>query len=144
MLRFLRQLAKPVAAVSLAGFVGQLLLICCIGTAAAATVDKPAPNSHCHAQAGTAQHDDGQGACPHHHQDGGKTCCQHDQHSPLLIDAARKPAPDNNAFFMLPPLAVVTVPALDLGVTHSAVNTGYRPRGPSAPPIYLANCTFLE
>jgi hypothetical protein len=159
MLRCFRKLAKPVASISLIGFIGQFLFICCMSVANASidtAADARMQSAHCHGSTQTVaeQHHNDASASP----DSGSLCVKHDNaqqmdenccamhnvDQPFFSGVSRELKADNSQQFDFVALLTdpVTVPDCT-PIRDIPLKPGFeRPR--FSTPTYLANCSFLE
>lgn len=159
MMRFFRKLAKPVASISLIGFIGQFLFICCMGVANASidtAADARMQPTHCHGSTQTVaeQHHNepvvplDSGACCLKHdaeQQMGESCCaMHNADLPFLSEASRELKEDNSQQFDFVALLTNPVPVPDrIPIRDIPLKPEFElPR--FSTPTYLANCSFLE
>ena len=146
MMIFFRRLAKPFATMSLVGFIGQLLLTCCMSSGVAnASIDTVVGElPPCHQAT--------QDSAIHYNtkiQSQGQAvdCCHdtnsHNKSQPLLTQASHKLIDDAK---QADQLATISHAPTMLGVAAilSLAPTPNSERNYTSSPIYLSNCSFLE
>jgi hypothetical protein len=160
MLRCFRKLAKPLASISLIGFVGQFLFIYCISMANATTnasldVSAAPMMMHHHGAVqhttqgndGTATPADKEPCCCKHDStvQEKESCCSVNTDQPFLSEVSRNSIKEDHvqhADFVA--ILIDPIPALDrTPIRDISLKPGFeRPR--FSTPTYLANCSFLE
>lgn len=146
-MRYYRKLAKPLMGLGLIGFVGQFLWVCCGAIAA----DVSVLSEHCHedVQIASQQHHintsvmDNEPHCVEHKKTSQtQVCCYHAGTDQTLISQQS----EKNTLkvdFVEVPIGLVPLLPRNIAVMESPP-APESARSRSSPPIYLANCTFLE